>query len=365
MLWTHWITRLMMIGLAMMAGVILLVMMIGLNTPVGQQIAYVSKQDGAVWDVHLMDIDRRLSYNVTRPYMADLKVRNRLPTWSPDGEMLAFVSEYNRRQGMDILLLHPSSGQMRVFADSPQDETLPVWSPLDRGASRLAYSVFNGRSWDIHVQRAYETDLMLVQNGGGGGSRPFIGGPFDNLLPRWSPDGNGLLFASNRDSIASRDLYIVDNNGRNLHRLTHAMDVGDYVEWSPNGAAVAFVSRRAGNREIYVVNVVTGVVSNLSQDSGDDYAPVWSPDGAYIAFVSNRGGSDDIYLMTRDGEDLRRLTYEAFPAHNPVWSPDGTQLLYVAEPDFTSELFIMTLETGEVRRLTHNSVDDWSPIWRP
>lgn len=353
----HAMVRLISIMLALMMILIMTAMMLGLETPVGQEIVYVSKREGSMWDIYLMDIDRGLAYNATRPFMAGRAVRNRFPTWSPDGESLAFVSEYNRRQGMDVLIMRPSWFSLRALTNSNNDETMPVWSPA--GTERIAYTVFNGRDWDIRIERVSRDNITLVQE------LPFPNSPADEVLPRWSPDGTALLFVSNRSFGRSRDLYVASANGSSLIQLTRGMVVGDYAEWSPSGSHVAFVSQRDFNHEVYVVNVVTGAVTNLSRSPAKDYAPVWSPDGAQIAFVSDRDGDEEIYVMTVEDASITQITHNTVYDYDPVWSPDGTRILYTSEPDFTSELYLVTPATGHIRRLTHDRVDDWSPTWRP
>ena len=61
--------------------------------------------------------------------------------------------------------------------------------------------------------------------------------------------------------------------------------------------------------------------------------PVWSPDGRRIAFLSRRDGSKEVYVVNADGSGQRRLTRDArFPA-TPAWSPDGRQIAFEGGPD--------------------------------
>ncbi|GAB4512131.1 MAG: hypothetical protein OHK0046_11180 [Anaerolineae bacterium] len=351
--------------IAAIMGLLLVAVSIGLNTPTGPQIAYVSKYEGATWDIYLMDVDRQLAYNATRPFMQGraLPVRNRFPAWSANGAYLAFVSEYRQRQGMDVLVMNPAFPSIQALTNSRYDETMPVWSPA--GVERIAYNAFNGRDWDIYVRRTEEDTLWMVQEGRGDGL--FLDGPADDMLPRWSPNGTALAFISNREGGISRtrDLYIINANGRSLIPLTRGMVVDEYIEWSPSGSHIAFVSQREGNREVYVVNVITGGTLNLSRDPGNDYMPQWSPDGTRLAFVSNRDGDEEIYVITVEDASLQQITQNTVYDYAPQWSPDGTMLLYVSEPAFTSELYIVDAAGRHPRRLTYNLVDDWNPVWRP
>jgi Tol biopolymer transport system component len=82
--------------------------------------------------------------------------------------------------------------------------------------------------------------------------------------------------------------------------------------WSPDGRKLAFVSRRDGNSEIYVMNSDGSAQENLTRQPANDSHPSWSPDGRKIAFVSRRDGNSEIYVMNADGSGLRNVTRTPF-----------------------------------------------------
>jgi Tol biopolymer transport system component len=134
---------------------------------------------------------------------------------------------------------------------------------------------------------------------------------------------------------------------------------------------IAFVSRRDGNDEIYVMNPDGSHQTNLTNNSADDYAPAWSPEGAKIAFVSNRNGNSQIFVMNADGSDPVQLTFDGFSYPGSLsWSPDGTRIAFSASQNqnFASDIYIINSDGSHLRRLT-NATDDldfssdtsWSP----
>ena len=134
---------------------------------------------------------------------------------------------------------------------------------------------------------------------------------------------------------------------------------------------IAFVSRRDGNDEIYVMNPDGSNQTNLTNNSADDYAPAWSPEGAKIAFVSNRNGNSQIFVMNADGSDPVQLTFDGFSYPGSLsWSPDGTKIAFCASwsQNFASDIFIINSDGSPLTRLT-NATDDldfsfdtsWSP----
>jgi TolB protein len=95
---------------------------------------------------------------------------------------------------------------------------------------------------------------------------------------------------------------------------------GDLV-WSPNGQSIVFSSERDGNAEIYLVRLSDNSLANLTEDPGQDVLPSWSPDGQKIVFTSLREENADIYIMAKDGSDLQRLTEHPGSEWKSFWVP--------------------------------------------
>ena len=133
---------------------------------------------------------------------------------------------------------------------------------------------------------------------------------------------------------------------------------------------IAFVTRRDGNSEIYLMDPDGGNQTNLTNNSADDYSPAWSPDGAKIAFVSNRNGNEQVFLMNADGSNPMQLTFDLSYSYRPSWSPDGTRIAFSASQGeiSPSEIFVISSDGSHLTRLTNATSDlDWSgdPAWSP
>ena len=155
-------------------------------------------------------------------------------------------------------------------------------------------------------------------------------------------------------------------------QLTEQPGTETYPSLSPDGRSFAYVSRAAGNPDIYVQRVGGRYPVNLTQDSPvEDRFPAFSPDGEQIAFRSERSGGG-IFVMGATGESVRRLTDFG---HHPAWSPDGKQIAFsTAQWDdptgryaFNSQLWIVNVASGEKRQLTKADVvaDAAQPSWSP
>ncbi len=82
-----------------------------------------------------------------------------------------------------------------------------------------------------------------------------------------------IVFMSRREG--RPEIYVMDADGKNLHKLTNNRDNDWWPSWSPDGRRIVFVSERDGNREIYVMDADGGNPQNLTNNPRDDFSPAW------------------------------------------------------------------------------------------
>ena len=104
---------------------------------------------------------------------------------------------------------------------------------------------------------------------------------------------------------------------------------------SPDGKWVVYtvatpdvdVNRNASN--IWMVSTTGGAQQQLTQ-SGHDSSPLWSPDGKAIAFLSSRSGDSQVYLLSLEGGEAQKLTKLSTGADIVKWSPDGKTIAFTS-----------------------------------
>jgi Tol biopolymer transport system component/serine/threonine protein kinase/tetratricopeptide (TPR) repeat protein len=188
-----------------------------------------------------------------------------------------------------------------------------------------------------------------------------------DVQPDWSPDGQRIVFASDRDG--ALDLYLMNADGSDVRRLTHNTAEDFAPAWSPDGGKIAFTSKRDGNDEIYVMDADGSNQTNISRNPASDSRPAWSPDGKRIVFMSNRDSDQpdnfDIYLMSTDGSNIVRLTDDPKFDGDPAWSPDGGKIAFASDRSGNFEIYLMNTDGSEQRNITNNPAFDSKPVWSP
>jgi Tol biopolymer transport system component len=172
-----------------------------------------------------------------------------------------------------------------------------------------------------------------------------------NMYPEPSPDGNTLLFCSNRDGIYQ--IYQSNIDGSNIHRFTS----NTFEEWgpkySPDGSRVVFFSGPTGSSsEIFIINDDGTNQVQLTNNTRYDGNPSFSPDNDKIIF----DGWDDtdypeIFIMNIDGSGRAQITNEpgAYHQHVPQFHPSGNKIYYLQ--GFNADNHIMMMNTNGTDRV--------------
>jgi hypothetical protein len=224
----------------------------------------------------------------------------RSPTWSADGNRLAF-SSFSEIEFWDV-----GNYTQHVYTDQSGGILGLGWSPdgqrivatNDSIPSQL-YTVKSDATGDFRLL-TQRNDVVLSH-------------------PAWSPDGTKIVFEG------GGVLYTIKPDGTGLTPLPV---LGFNPSWSPDGSKIAYDN----GDSVFVANADGTGQTLLASSSGLDIEPAWSPDGTKIAFASSRNDSPscnpdpdtcsfDIYAMNADSTSQTRLTSDAHSERTPDWQP--------------------------------------------
>lgn len=191
--------------------------------------------------------------------------------------------------------------------------------------------------------------------------------------PALSPDGTRVAFEMTGNS--SRGLGLMRTDGDDtietlipVANMEHAYT----PSWSPDGKTLAFSWwRRGGRRDIYLMDVATRAVTQITDDRAYDLEPRFSPDGKLLYFVSDRTGVYNLYAYDFATKKVWQCTNVVNGVFDPAISPDGKTVAFVGFRALGYDLEVAALDPSTWREAAPAILDrpDATPPpeepWRP
>jgi TolB protein len=222
----------------------------------------------------------------------DRRVGIRQPVWSPDGQQIAYWATTDGFWRLHQMALDGSGAHTIGDVVGLVPYTYPMWSP---DGNYLLYRIWvaeRGSTIFLLNTTTRETHTLTDALSASG-----------DLV--WSPDSHRLAYRSARDR--SGEIVVLDVESGLEDNLTRHPAVDFQPDWSPDGQELVFVSNRAGQGDLYRMNADGSNLQRIT--SGGSWRPDWSPGGDRIAFISRRSGRDLLYTIRPDGSDLRVITH--------------------------------------------------------
>jgi len=254
---------------------------------------------------------------------------NTNPSFSPDGERIAFISDRNGYN--DLFIMNVDGSKQESILHFRIGRTLDVihseghaisWSPDGEKIAFVGEKKEKNYLCLINLRKRKLKKLRL---------------PMEVLRsPCFSHQGDKITFAGMQGGI--NNLYLVDVNGKNLVNLTADEFDDDYPVFSPDDRKIVYVSEREKQKDLFLLDVATLEERRLTSTAEDEINPSWLPDGDGIIYISDYGGIYNIYRMdlSLSGEeespelDIYQLTDVEVGLFTPEASPDGGHMVFVS-----------------------------------
>lgn len=362
-------------------------------SPDGSQIVYTMQaRPGAGEDLYLRPVaggaPMRLTSDPANDYGA---------AWSPQGDRIAFVRQDGHEPCSIIVTPIPGGPERAVARCETADYTRLTW--IDERT--LAISDHPAPE-ELRRIRAIDIETGAVRD-----LTTPTPGTFGDNDPQASPDGRYLVF---RRSImhGADDLYLLDlGSGEERPLTTDGWKAPGYV-WSADSRHVFFSSNRDGGFGLWTVDVEhagpprrvslglgaftftrmsmdrnnrlaveatrgrtnlaamtpEGVISAITDGTGEDWGPEMAADGA-VAFVSMRSGLPELWVTGPDGWPNRITDLGASYITRSAWSNDGESIAFTAVRGRRAEVYVVARDGAHLRALTNDGADKIDPVFSP
>ena len=255
--------------------------------------------------------------------------REYYPTWSPDGNWIAFST------GESIWKVPIVGGEPIKVTKSPSNH--PRWSPDGK------YIAFDS---DLD-----ETTIGKIISSNGGQeiriipeSIPLAGGAY--LF--WNKIGSKIIF------YAKGDIWSLELSTNKFEKIFHMDGIkARPFSFSPDEKYITADISEANNGthegEIWIIPVNGDKPINLSQQSGRKANPLYSPDGTMIVYMWVNDGERHIYVISPENKKTVKLTNLGTFNMNPRWSPDGTKLAFASNRSGNHDIWVMDLNIEKIK----------------
>jgi Tol biopolymer transport system component len=342
-------------------------------SPDGKFLAFVERSSPQVpYSIWLISVETLERHQLTWAPEQDLG--DVLPTFSPDGQTLAFDRQSS--VGVDDIYLVPiGGGEARRLTSDNRGIGGLAWTPDGREIVFNSWGRGGDGWWRVSVTGGTPKRLALGGDGGSpaisqqGHRLAYVQGFYDSNIwrielpkskgrsnpptrliastnfeqaPQYSPDGNRIAFGSGQSG--NSEIWVCASDGTNPIQLTSFDRSTGTPRWSPDGRHIAFDSRAETHSDIYVISAEGGSPLRITTGDSDAVVPSWSRDGRGIYFASNRTGNYQVWKAPAEGGAAVQVTKQGgFAAFE---SPDG-KFIYYGKGRALPGIWRVAVEGGE------------------
>ncbi|WP_282296623.1 Tol-Pal system beta propeller repeat protein TolB [Stenotrophomonas sp. PS02289] len=265
---------------------------------------------------------------------------------------IAYVTASGKGAAMRYALMVADSDgyNPQTIVRSAEPLLSPSWSP---DGNRLAYVSFERGNSAIYIQNITTGARELITS--------FRG---INSAPSFSPDGRRLALSLSRSG--NPEIYVMDLGSKQLTQLTNHFAIDTEPTWSADGGTIYFTSDRGGRPQIYQVASTGGSASRVTFQGNYNATPSVSYDGKKIVMAQGSGNTYKIAMMDSSLGSAQWTTLSIGSLdESPSFAPNASMVLYAAREGGRGVLYAVSADGRVRQRLVLADGDVREPSWSP
>lgn len=323
--------------------------------------------------IGLKDLTKRWHLHLKREYWPDISGRkepeeiakkltdhekarnfvNNGPALSPKGDKLIFLSD--KSDYFDIYLMSAIDGRIiKKLVKGQQTSDLEelhwlraglTWSP---DGTEIAFAAKSGEEDALHIVDVKKAKIVRSLKFGVDGI----------LTPSWSPSGDEIAFTGIKHGFS--DIYAINVETQALRKITDDKFSDLDASWSPDGQHLVFVSDRGEytdksqydqnfriqdidfrNLDVYTIRADGSETKRITNTTGYERTPVYHPDGGKLAYTSDVTGISNIYIYDIKSETNYPITNVVSGIFQLSWAAKGTKLAFTSFYNAGYDVFLM------------------------
>ena len=291
----------------------------------------------AYYSYHFQSTKTKNAANLLYPHPA--------PQIAFSGKIL-FISYFHRHQKLDSI--NPNTKEITPVI---KKKNLGFYLTVSPSGRRAAYEIVKHNSSQLYLLNLITGDSTQLTNSG------------NNLMPSFSPHGKRILYIREKQG-AFRLPEVINLKSGKITPLVKPKHWYSNPKFLPDGRVLC-TAYLNGRDQIIILNPKTDQELPITNNRFNNTSASLSQNGEKIVFVSNRAGNPEIYTMNLDGTHVHRLTFTTGVNYqDPSWSPDDKNIIFSANLKGKHfHLFIMNTKGKILKQLTSGSSDAFSPQW--